>query len=214
MPSTILKTFKCNHSPSLKYKQWAQRLYGDNKCIVSPVEKGKSGHDHVHFIGYTDLSKRQYNKIKDELYEAHPWHEETNEEGKLRYPNCCPIRAANKIVNDKGFQYVMKTFTDKTPLEYSQGFSEEELLALKAASDEHVEKMKNGMKEHIHGIQYHGAPADILIKLAHDCGIYLRVEKVNSRPQFVTDVYNIMMSHPQATDEWATFIVDRRLGLK
>ena len=80
------------------------------------MEKGKSGHDHVHFIRYTDLSKKQYNKIKDELYEAHPWHEETNEEGKLRYPNCCPIRAANKIVNDKGFQYVMKTFTDKTPL--------------------------------------------------------------------------------------------------
>ena len=65
--------------------------------------------------------------------------------------------------------------------------------------------MKNGMKEHIHAIQYHGAPADVLIKLAHDCGFYLRVEKVNSRPQFVTDVYNIMMSHPQATDEWATF---------
>lgn len=205
----VLKTFKCCHSSSIDYKHWASQLFGDNKCIVSPVEKGKEGHDHVHFIGYTELDKKEFNTIKNEFSDMHPWHDEKTADGQLRYPNCRPIRAANKLVTELGFQYVMKTYTEKTPIEYFQGFTTDELAALKHASDEHVEDLKHGPKEHCNKRKYDGTPEECLRAYGME---YFRFCKQNNRcirPQGKTDIYNGFLSHPDASEDWIRLVHDK-----
>lgn len=197
-----IRHFITGYDSGINWEEWAIKLYGDGKLIVA-AEKLRSN-AHVHFHGDSTLTQKEWEKQFNLFKANHPIKKAPGG------ANLRPTKESKKPVDENGYQYVAK---EKHQL-YMQGVSPEELASLHKASNEHVEKMKNGMKEHIHGIHYEGAPAEVLRKLAHDCGFYLRVEKVNSRPQFVNDVYNVMMSHPEATDEWATYIVDRRMGLK
>lgn len=206
-----METFKVNHSPNIDYRAWAKRLYGDNKMVVSAVEKGKEGHDHVHFIGYTSLSPTDFEYEYGEIKAEHPWHDEKIErDGKLE-PRWTAgqlkhvMRRGLKEVNELGFQYVMKT---NAKPEYSQGFMEGELEGLKAASDEHVDKLKSGAKELVHGKKYAGTPKEIFRRMQHDVLGYNRENNIPFRPQFRRNCLWIMATHPQCNSSWDEFILD------
>ncbi len=124
MPPATMYTLKCEHHPELNYAEWCKKFYGENKAIVSPVELGKRKVAHVHFIGYSDLSKKSFEAVKVQLAEQHPKKLEkvTTLEGveEPRFPKCKPVRQGGKQVDELGFQYVMKTSARP---EYSQGFT-------------------------------------------------------------------------------------------
>ncbi len=76
-----LYTVKYVDDPRVSYKELAIRLFGDNKCIVSPIEKGKLGKDHVHFIGYIDMTKEEFSELKTEICAEHPKRKDVHEDG-------------------------------------------------------------------------------------------------------------------------------------
>lgn len=201
-----MQTFKCNHHSEIVYSQWAKSIYGENKCIVSPVEKGKSGHNHVHFIGYCTLSLKEFQTKYEDFSMKHPQKFERNEDGKLRFPRIQPCRKSNKEVNELGFQYVMKTSAEPV---YSQGFTEDELKDLKSKSDEHADQLKSGMKEHCHKRKYEGTPDEIYDEIAYDCVTYNGENGIAVRPQFKSDVNNVMNSHPDVNPLWRRYLSKR-----
>jgi len=203
-----METFKVNHDSQCDYAKWAKQVYGDNKCVVSAVEKGNGGNNHVHFIGYVTLSEKEFEYEYGEIKADHPWHDQKNADGTARYTSgqlAHVMRKSNKEVTELGFQYVMKT---NAKPEYSQGFEEGELDALKAASDAHVEKLKNGPKEYIHAKKYAGTPKEIFLLIRCDIIEYMRENKQPIWPQFKRQCLTIMMTHPQYCAEWRQFIAD------
>lgn len=208
MPRLI--TFKYVHSDKADYKAIAKRMFGDNKCIVSPLESGKNGgRDHVHFIGYTDLSVKEQEYELGEIKAEHPAHDDKDKDGKPNFTEAQLrqiVRTSLKRVNEEGFQYVMKT--NKKP-RYSQGFEEEELEELKAASDEHVEKLKSGAKELVHGKKYSGTAKEIFAKMKMDVLDYNIEHNIPFRPQFTRGCLWIMVNHPDCTTEWKHFVLSQ-----
>ncbi len=92
---------------------------------------------------------------------------------------------------------------------YMQGFTEEEFEDLHNSSTEHTQKLKKGMKNHVHAIVYEGTPGDIFNKLARDAYDYLRENAICCRPQFKSDVINAMRDHPNALPSWHDFLVEK-----
>lgn len=203
-----LVTFKYNHDSQSDYKSIAVRLFEDNKCIVSAVEKGKNGDNHVHFIGYTSLPEGDYTTVYEAIKKEHPWHTQVQSDGTPRYSKAQlnqVMRKSSKEVTQLGFQYVMKT--SAVP-EYSQGFEEGELDDLKEASDEHVKKLKDGPKELVHAKKYAGTAKEVFFKIRLDVSRYMKENNVPLRPQFKRNCLWIMFTHPDCTSEWEAFFVE------
>jgi len=189
-----IRHFVTGYDSGIKWEEWAIKLYGDGKLIVA-AEKLQSN-AHVHFHGDSELNDKEWTKQFNAFKKAHPIKQIPGAE-KLR-----PTKASKKDCDETGFQYVAK---EKHQL-YKQGVTDEELEELREASSTLVEKLKHGMKNHIHERHYEGTPADIFLKIAHDCIRYNRDNGISLRPQYRTDVYNAMLSHPDATDAWLDFI--------
>jgi len=215
-----LRTIKVHAHPDIDYKEWAQELYGKNKCIVSAIEDGKQGNKpHVHFIGYTDLQPEYWKLTKDKLNQEHPKRDEEmwcHEDQKMipRWgERIQPVREGDVAkVTELGFQYVMKT--SKKP-EYCQGFTVEELNELKEKSDDHVKKLKSGMKEHCHARSYTGTALEVADAIYNDCDGYSVENNVKPRPGcFQNDIVWIMRTHPACDDEWKRFIKRQRVSWK
>ncbi len=70
---TQMNTFKYVHDARVDYGVIARRLYGENKCTLSPMEGGKQdSRDHLHFIGYSERSKDEFKKELEKRKEEHP----------------------------------------------------------------------------------------------------------------------------------------------
>jgi len=210
-----LRTIKIHAHPLINYKEWAQELYGKNKCIVSAIEDGKQGNKpHVHFIGYTDLNGYQWDAVKSKLNDEHPKRDEVKADGTARWGDRIqPVREGDvQKVSELGFQYVMKTSNKP---EYSQGFTEEELNELKDKSDDHVKKLKGGMKEHCHARSYTGTALEVADAIYNDCDGYSVENNIKPRPGcFQNDIVWIMRTHPNCDDEWKRFIKRQRVTWK
>lgn len=210
-----LRTIKVHAHPEINYKEWAQELYGKNKCIVSAIEDGKQGNKpHVHFIGYTDLNGYQWDTVKEKLSQDHPKRDEVKADGTPRWGDRIqPVREGDvQKVSELGFQYVMKTSNKP---EYSQGFTEEELNELKDKSDDHVKKLKGGMKEHCHARNYTGTALQVADAIYNDCDGYSVENNIKPRPGcFQNDIVWIMRTHPDCDDEWKRFIKRQRVSWK
>lgn len=196
-----IRHFITGYDSGINWEEWGVRLYGDGKLIVA-AEKLRSN-AHVHFHGDSMLTQKEWDK-EFTLFKANHPIKKAPGGAKLR-----PTKESKKPVDDKGFQYVAK---EKHQL-YMQGVTPEELSSLHEASKEHVEKMKYGMQEHVHGITYDGTPAEILLKLSEDCMRFCAVNNARFRPQYRTDVLNIMVSHPKRTDAWWKYVNKKLMQL-
>lgn len=194
-----IKHFVTGYDSGIKWEEWAVRLYGDGKLIVA-AEHLKSN-AHVHFHGDSQLSAKDWKVEFKAFKDAHPIKKIPGAE------NLRPTKEATKGLDETGYQYVAK---EKHQL-YSQGVSEEEMSSLRDASEEHFQKLKNGMKNHIHTRHYEGAAADVFRQIGNDCIRYNRDNGISIRPQYRTDVYNTMLSHPDCNDEWMDFINSKLL---
>lgn len=220
--------FKVVYDAAFEPAEIAQSLFGTAKCMVQ-IEKINSN-THYHVQGYTSVPEKDVRHMLTLISKKHQavklWNEgvkrwldehpkpdfgekEWKEEMKKACGGCPrPCKKADDYdLTEKGFQYMMKEGRDPV---FSQGFTREELDGLKKASDEHVDKLKNGLKEHLHAIlDYPKTPERAFKKMRLDAYDYYKKEDKRPRPMFQKDVLWTMAHHPQHTDEWKEFIVER-----
>jgi len=140
--------FKCNYDPTWReevggpgYGSIARDFFGANKCLV--VAEKIASNAHVHFQGYSDMTEAQYEAGIRALAATHF--------SKQEYPAARPVKRAKREVDETGFQYLCKE--EREPL-YQQGFTKEELQALRDASDAHTSGLKTGLREVIHAHKF------------------------------------------------------------
>jgi len=191
-----LEHIKCNYDPTWDYPAIARDLFGNNKCLV--VAEKLSVNAHVHFQGYTDLSEREFQKAMTTLAATHF-------ERKVK-ANGRPVKRSRRAVDEIGFQYLCKE--DRPPL-YQQGFTEEELEALRHASQAHVEELKNGLGDYLQDQRYPEDPARALTQMRLDALKYYDDGGRRPGPRFQKDVLWIMYKHPQSNETWKLFVSER-----
>lgn len=206
--------FKCTYDPIWAekgyYEKFAVQLFGGNKCLV--VAEKLSSNAHVHFQGYTSLSTQGVKDTIASISACHfvvkDWEEsqKKRKEGDANPGRPRPVKAVKRTVDEKGFQYLCKE--DRPPL-YSQGFSQEEIVSLRKASDEHVDDLKNGLKEHLFKIEYPATPERALKRMRIDALEYYEKDAKRPRPMFQKDVLWAMWNHPQRDDAWKEFVAER-----
>lgn len=206
--------FKCAYDPSWDYAKRAKSVFGENKCIVQLEKLGANAH--VHFQGMTSLTERMMEDHLNALSNDHyavvefkkayeKWLEvEDNPLKKPSRPR--PVKMARRSVDDKGFQYLMKEGT--MPM-YQQHFTVEELNKLAQKSDEHVEELKNGMKEYLHGRHYDPEPGRAFKRMRLDALEYYEETDKRPRPTFQKDVLWAMYQHPARDVAWKEFVAER-----
>jgi len=131
-----LEHFKVKHDQTWNYTAIADKMFDGPKVMVQ-WEKWSSN-PHVHFQGLTSKAPRTFEQARSKLGHDHF--------SKILDPKCHPVKGV-KTCDEKGFQYLLKEGHD--PL-YVKGFTQEELDELKGKSDEHVEKLKTGLKNYLH----------------------------------------------------------------
>jgi len=202
--------WKCTYDQLWNYPQMAKTLFGSNKCLV--VAEKMESNAHVHFQGYTSHSDRKLEDIKNDMSDWHfsvkSWEAEKKraKEGDKIRGRPRPVKGCQKEIDEKGFQYLCKE--NRPPL-FSQGFTQEDLMALRKASDEHVQQLKTGLKEHLHAISYDKLPERALKRMRLDALEYYEKEDKRPRPSFQKDVLWTMWSHPQRDDAWKEFVSER-----
>ena len=190
-----LKHFVCNYDPAWDYPSICAQLFQDNKCLC--VAEKISTNAHVHFQGYTDLPPRKWEEIITAIAATH-W-------SKKIKPNSRPLRQHKRAVDEVGFQYMCKEGGD--PL-YCQGFLEGEIASLKAKSDDMVDELKSGMKDHLHAKTYDSVPTAARKRMRMDALEYYAEGAKRPRPTFQKDVLWVMYTHPQSTQEWKEFVAE------
>lgn len=206
--------FKCVYDPTWDYAKKAKSIFGENKCLVQLEKLGSNSH--VHFQGLTSLSERaiedHINALSNEHFsvitfkkEFEKWSEiEGNPLKKPSRPR--PVKMARRSVDDKGFQYLMKEGT--MPM-HSQHFTVDELNKLAQQSEEHVEELKNGMKEYIHARHYDQEPNKAFKRMRLDALEYYEETEKRPRPTFQKDVLWVMYQHGSSNVEWKEFVAER-----
>jgi len=159
------------------------------------------------------MSERAYQdaitELKNDHFETKLYRDrvDAQEEGAPKLPAPRPVKKHKRGVDEKGFQYICK---EGSPPLYSQGFTNDELAALKSQSDEHVDHLKNGLKEYIFTINYPGDAATTHKKMRIDALEYYDKEDKRPRPAFQKDVLWTMYKHPDHTDKrWSEYIAER-----
>lgn len=211
--SVRLIHFKCNYDPKFNYEKIATSFFGDEQCLI--VAEKLSTNAHVHFQGYTNKTDRQIEdsitalarghfEVKHYNEELKRWNDNEKKGKKPVRPR--PVKMVRKEVDEKGFQYLCKE--DRPPL-FFRGFTPEQLSDLKKASDEHVEHLKSGLKDHLHSIKYDSQPERAFKRMRLDALEYYEKEEKRPRPAFQKDVLWTMWSHPQRDDAWKEFVSEK-----
>lgn len=95
--------------------------------------------EHYHFQGWTHHSLDRFKELtQEEITQKHRYRKEQ--------PDSRLCVHSGKLVDQTGFQYMVK---QEHCLVMATTFTKEELDGLKVKSDEHREKLKNGLKEHL-----------------------------------------------------------------
>lgn len=187
-----LEHFKCIYDPNWKYDEICQMMFDGNKCIAMQEKMGSN--PHVHFQGYTQLSKIEFDEMIRQLATKHYT--------KKDHPNGRPVKRAKRSVDEVGFQYLSKE--GHGPL-YSQGFSDAELAELKAKSDDYVEELKNGFYEYVHGFEYDENPAECFNQIRlKGIDYYLETDR-RPGPRFQKDCLWAMIKHPKCSHAWKRY---------
>lgn len=107
---------------------------GDYLCV-----KEYKPSEHYHFQGMSTLSPAQLAEIQQTKITHHHRY-------RKEFPNCRLVKNSRKDITDKGFQYMCKYENSKV---LATTFTEDQIKALRVASDLHVEQLKNGLREHL-----------------------------------------------------------------
>lgn len=194
----------------MNYVKVGKTLFGENKCLI--VAEKLDCNAHVHMQGFTSLTdnslEETITKLSSEHFQVRAWEAEKLrlKEGDKVRGRPRPIKRSRKEVDELGFQYLCKE--DHPPL-FMQGFTQDEIMSLRGKSAEHVDKLKNGLKEYLHAIEYPTTPERALKRMRLDALEYYEKEDKRPRPAFQKDVLWSMWNHPQRNDSWKEFVSER-----
>lgn len=133
----MLVHFKVETCSSIDPVDVARVVFDMNRYLVV-LHKGKNENPHWHFQGDTTWASSRLDEYLAELAANHT--------KKIAKPNSRPIKRAKKGIDEVGFQYMMK---ETPPTVVSTTFTEAELEELHAASEEHVDEMKNKLYHYL-----------------------------------------------------------------
>jgi len=189
--------FKCNYDPSWDYPAIARNIFGTSKCLV--VAEKLMTNAHVHFQGYSSMTDAQYEATIRDLAKDHY--------SKKEYPASRPVKRAKREVDETGFQYLCKE--EREPL-YQQGFTKEELQALRDASDARKSGLKTGLREVIHA---HKFKADIEPRaLYKECQLlairWYQENDMMPPPSFKRLLVWSLINHPKITQFYVSHFAD------
>jgi len=172
----------------------------DVLCVAEKLDENA----HVHIQGQSVLSDNAFEEVRAK------W-KDTHYVLKLQ-PGARPWKVCKHEIDAKGYQYMSKEGRD--PL-YSNGFSDDQLDALKAASDAHVAELKTGMRDYLHTITYLGDAQAVYMGMRQDGLKWFHDNDkwpANSN-RFKNDLLRAMYSHPGAKDSWKCFVDEKMAPL-
>jgi len=198
MMDTMLVHFKCKYDHTWDHAKIARDIFGDHKHMV--VNEKLSTNPHCHFHGYTDMDDKDVDKYITKLASTHYQRQEPGGETSR------PVKRARKDLDELGFQYLAKEHHQPLVM---HGISEEELASLRAASDEHVQKLKNGMRDHVWAKEYTGQPQEVHVNMRTDAFDWYIENNLRPGPRFQKDVLWFMATHPKASRAWKLYASER-----
>jgi len=163
--------FKCPYDPSIEWKDVCEAIFtGDYLCVIEKV----GTNSHLHLQGETVYSQKTVESKQSELI------------NKIHYirkldPKKHICRTSHGEVSERGYQYICKE--DLVKVVSSRGFTDDDIAALHAASEEHVQELKCGYKRKLDEVDYSGDAEDYHLKLALAFCDYYHEEKRNCPPQ-------------------------------
>ena len=190
---------KIFYDHTLDYGKIARAVYGTNKCLV--VAEKIQTNAHVHFQGITDFSERVY---VDKFSEATADHYMRKQKSTSR-----PIRHVRTgEINEQGFQYMCKE-SPPTVL-YKQELTDEDIIALHEASEEHVDELKHGLKRKLHEIDTSSdSPSEVHAKYReHGLDYYIDQDKMPP-PNFQKHILWAMASKKPPHHAWKLYVAER-----
>jgi len=199
---------KIKYDHTWDYKALCIDLCGSDLMDVLCVAEKLDENAHVHIQGQSVLSDNAFKEVrtkwKDTHYTLKPTPANPN-------PKCHPWKECKHEIDEKGYQYMSKEGRD--PL-YSNGFSDDQLAALKAASDAHVDELKNGLRNYLHTITYLGDAHKVYNHMRED-GInwYMEQDKWPQPNRFKNDLLRAMITHPGVKPYWKDFVYEKMAPL-
>lgn len=185
------------------YENFCNALCGNDTNDVLCVAEKMTSNAHVHIQGVTNLFQDEIGMIKKEWNAKHY----VVKRGSMKNV----MRQCTKEPDDKGYQYISKEGHD--PL-FSRGFTEDQLAALKAESDEYLEVVKYGMRDAIMAKMYEGNPTQVLSAMWDDAMQWCIENEKQMQPNIKNRLMNIMIRHPQSNAEWKAYVKNAMLFAK
>lgn len=157
--------FLCRYDQNWNYPEICKKFFMEEKEWLCVKEHQNLPNTHVHFQGYSMLTKESFKKKMTRL--AHTHHI------KKENPKSRPVSMHGRDTTELGFQYMMKEQQLRQPLAHNL-FTTEKLKELKERSVLHCQKIKTLVKDAVISIPEStmlawiekGYDANTLVKLA------------------------------------------------
>jgi len=171
----------------------------DVLCVAEKLDENA----HVHIQGQSVLSDNAFKEVTAKWKDTH-WYLKD-------HPGAHPWKVCKHEIDEKGYQYMSKE--GRAPL-YSNGFSDDQLAELKAASDAHVAELKSGMRDYLHTITYLGDAHQVFMGMREDgTNWYLEQDKWPQPNRFKNDLLRAMITHPGVKPAWKAFVYEKMAPL-
>lgn len=180
------------YDPSLDYIDFSKKAFGANRCLLMLEKKGG---DHLHIQGMTDLSVKDFTHLQTELLTS--VHYRKKEDAKTH-----PVKKRKREADEIGFQYMCKELESSVVI-FKQGFTDEDLEDLHAASNAHREELKSQLGEYITGSVNRGdgeTPQVLHKRIARAAVRYYLAEDKMQPPNLRGLVRHVLVSKYTADD--------------
>lgn len=136
-PTTLIH-FKLEVCRTVDPKALAFQVFGTRKHLVV-MHQGKHENPHWHFQGSTTLSPGSLKKLFLKVSSGHT--------KRMSNPTCRPLKQTKSVVDEKGYQYMLKESPPNVVT--SVGFTPDEIDELHEASVAHVKELQNKVFDYL-----------------------------------------------------------------
>jgi len=135
----MLVHFKIETCSSVNIPSVCAHVFGDLKHLAV-LHTGKNENPHWHCQGETPLDGKELDSYLKDVC--------TNHSKYIKNPKARPCKRAKKDIDESGYQYIMKEGVDSV-VHRSDDFTDDVLLELFEQSNEHVDKLKNQLRDYL-----------------------------------------------------------------
>lgn len=138
----MLVHFKIETCSSVDPVSVAERIFTTGRHLVV-LHKGKNENPHWHFQGETEIPGKELDALIKEFC--------TNHSKYIKSKAARPAKRVKGDVTELGYQYMLK---EDPPIVVSQnGFTEEDISELHQKSQDHVDSLKNQLRDYLYEIE-------------------------------------------------------------